>query len=261
MSYILTEAVFPQCLALSLNRPEKCNALTIPLLKEFCDILENTDSSSYRILILKGEGNTFCSGLDLKENLEKEKQEESARLMARALELLYSTPLITIAAVHGAAVAGGAGLMTACDLAIASYDTKIGYPETRRGLVAGLVMTFLLRQLSERHVRELLLLGELITSERAMDIGLINAIVEKEKLLDKAILMAKSILKGAPNATILSKRLIDESHPFSINQDLKQALGYHIQCRESDEALEGIASHFEKRQAHWAKGALVFNKN
>src|ERR1051326_3358958 len=98
-------------------------------------------------------------------------------LVAKTLIALSQTRLVTIAAVHGAAVAGGAGLMSACDYVVAAARTKIGYPEVRRGLVAGLVMTFLRRQLHERDIRELLLGSELINAERAREMGLVNRIV------------------------------------------------------------------------------------
>src|SRR5205807_10565833 len=115
-----------------------------------------------------------------------------------------------IAAVHGAAVAGGAGIMSACDFIVAAEKTKIGYPEVRRGLVAGLVMTFLRRQVGERSTRELVLGGELIDAERAREIGLVNRVVARDELMNEAHKFADSILQGAPNAIAQTKRLIEE---------------------------------------------------
>jgi methylglutaconyl-CoA hydratase len=166
---------------------------------------------------------------------------------------LSQTRLITIAAVHGAAVAGGAGIMSACDFVIAEAHTKFGYPEARRGLVAGLVLTFLRRQLQERQIRELLFTSELIGSLRALEIGLINRIVqpnEMEKELQKTV---NDILQNAPAALSNTKRLIEELWSTSVKHDVERALTHHMQARESAEAKEGIAAFLEKRPPNWTQ--------
>jgi len=164
---------------------------------------------------------------------------------------LSQTRLITIAAVHGAAVAGGAGIMSACDFVIAVERTRIGYPEVRRGLVAGLVMTFLRRQVGERNMRELLLSSELIDAERAKEIGLVNRVVAKEDLMSEAHKVAESVLQGAPDALAQTKRLIEELWWRSLKEDVDLALKYHLQARESREAREGITAFNEKRKPRW----------
>ncbi len=131
-------------------------------------------------------------------------------MVAKTLITLSQTRLITIAAVHGAAVAGGAGIMSACDFVVAAERTKIGYPEVRRGLVAGLVMTFLRRQVGERNMRELLFGSELIDAERAREIGLVNRVVAQNDLMNKAQKFADSVLQGAPGALTQTKKLIEE---------------------------------------------------
>jgi methylglutaconyl-CoA hydratase len=167
---------------------------------------------------------------------------------------ISETRLITIAAVHGAAVAGGAGIMSACDFVVAAVRTKIGYPEVRRGLVAGLVMTFLRRQIGERNMRELLLGSELIDAERAREIGLLNRVAAQDNLMSEALNFAESVLQGAPGAVTQTKRLIDELWWRSVKQDVKLALKYHLEARESDEAREGIAAFNEKRKPNWVVG-------
>src|SRR5437773_8123675 len=172
-----------------------------------------------RILILRGAGKAFCTGLDLEEAVKMDPQ-VTAENVARTLLALAETRLVTIAMVHGAAVAGGAGLMSACDFAIAAERTKIGYPEVRRGLVAGLVMTFLRRQLRERDLRELLLASELIAAERAREMGLVNRVVPSGELESEARKIAASVLQGAPGATSNSKRLLEELWATSVKQDI-----------------------------------------
>ena len=142
--------------------------------------------------------------------------------------------------------------MSACDFVIAAEKTKIGYPEVRRGLVAGIVMTFLRRQLRERDLRELLLASELIGAERAREIGLVNRVVPVSELDNEAQKIAASVLQGAPGAIGNSKRLMEELWSTSVREDIQVALRHHMQARESDEAKEGIAAFNEKRLPNWA---------
>src|SRR5436853_3367665 len=157
MSVLLVEKQSPQITIVTLNRPERRNSLTLELLTELIVAVEATSKdAAQRVLILRGAGAAFCTGLDLKEAADQTKAHETAEMVAKTLVTLAEARLVTIAAVHGAAVAGGAGIMSACDFVVAAEKTKIGYPEVRRGLVAGLVMTFLRRQVGERNMRELL---------------------------------------------------------------------------------------------------------
>src|SRR3954449_4981017 len=181
MSVVLVEKQSPQISIITLNRPERRNALTIELMTELTAAIATPGADpSQRILILRGAGKAFCTGLDLEEAAITEKAHASAEMVGRMLLALANTRLVTIAAVHGAAVAGGAGIMSACDFVIAAERTKIGYPEVRRGLVPGLVMTFLRRQVGERNMRELLFSGESIDAARAKEIGLVNRVVAPE---------------------------------------------------------------------------------
>jgi methylglutaconyl-CoA hydratase len=136
---------------------------------------------------------------------------------------------------------------------VAAEKTKIGYPEVRRGLVAGLVMTFLRRQVGERNLRELVLGGELIDAERAQEIGLVNRVVPRDELMNEAQKFADSVLQGAPNAIVQTKRLVEELWSTSVKEDVDLALKHHMQARESAEAREGIAAFNEKRKPNWDK--------
>src|SRR5213596_2076358 len=206
MPVVLIEKHSPQITVVTLNRPERRNSLTIELLNELvASIKVASDQADERVLILRGAGAAFCTGLDLKEAADWKKAHMTAELVAKALTTLAETRLVTIAAVHGAAVAGGAGIMSACDFVVAAEKTKIGYPEVRRGLVAGLVMTFLRRQVRERDLRELLLGSELIDAERALEMGLVNRVVPADELEKEAQKIAAAVLQGAPGAISNSK--------------------------------------------------------
>src|SRR5438045_2954358 len=147
MPVVLVEKQSPQITVVTLNRPERRNSLTIELLSELISAIKvASDQPNERVLILRGAGAAFCTGLDLKEAADQSKAHATAEMVAKTLIAIAQTRLVTIAAVHGAAVAGGAGIMSACDFVVAAQGTKIGYPEVRRGLGAGLVMTFLGRQ-------------------------------------------------------------------------------------------------------------------
>lgn len=252
MPVVLIERQTPQITIVTLNRPERRNALTIELLTQLCAAIEvASDGGQERALILRGAGAAFCTGLDLKEAADQTKAHATAEMVANTLITISQTHLITVAAVHGAAVAGGAGIMSACDFVVAAEGTKIGYPEVRRGLVAGLVMTFLRRQVGERNMRELLLGSELIDAERARKIGLVNRVVAQDDLMGEALKFAESALQGAPGAVTQTKRLIEELWWRSVKQDIDLALKYHMQARESAEAREGIAAFNEKRKPNW----------
>ena len=252
MPVVLIEKQTPQIRTIVLNRPERRNALTLDLLNELSAAVKvASDQPEERVLILRGAGAAFCTGLDLREAANHTKAHATAEMVARTLVTLSRTRLITIAAVHGAAVAGGAGIMSACDFVVAAERTKIGYPEVRRGLVAGLVMTFLRRQVGERNMRELLLGSELIDAERAKEIGLVNRVVAKDDLMNEAQKFAQSVLQAAPGALTQTKRLIEELWWRSVQDDVDLALKYHLQARESSEAREGIAAFNEKRPPTW----------
>src|SRR5213082_2016692 len=198
MPVVLIEKQSPQITVVTLNRPERRNSLTIQLLNELISAIKvASDQPDERVLILRGAGAAFCTGLDLKEAADQTKAHATAEMVAKTLVTLAETRLVTIAAIHGAAVAGGAGIMSACDFVVAAEKTKIGYPEVRRGLVAGLVMTFLRRQVGERNTREFVLGGELIEAERAREIGLVNRVVARDELMNEAQKFADSVLQGA----------------------------------------------------------------
>jgi methylglutaconyl-CoA hydratase len=254
MPVVLIEKQTAQIKVITLNRPERRNALTIELLTELAAAIKvASDEPHERILILRGAGAAFCTGLDLREAANSTKARATAEMVANTLIAISQTPLITIAAVHGAAVAGGAGIMSACDFVVAAERTKIGYPEVRRGLVAGLVMTFLRRQVGERNMRELLFGSELIDVARAREIGLVNRVVPPDDLMSEAQKFADSVLQGAPGALAQTKRLVDELWWHSVKEDVDLALKYHMGARESAEAREGIAAFNEKRTPNWVR--------
>ena len=255
-SLITTEQREEGITILTLNRPAKRNALNADLMETCSEAFESiAQDQTQRVIILRGEGPAFCAGLDLEEAFLPENAERTARLVARVLRAVYQVPQVTIAAVQGAAIAGGAGLMSACDVVVAAQDARIGYPEVRRGLVAALVMSLLHRQVRDRDARELLLLGELISSERAREIGLVNRVVPPEHLMKEAMSLARTALQGGPQSIAQTKKVLDELWPSSFNHELDETLLHHLSARNSSEAQEGVAAFLEKRNPKWQPGS------
>jgi methylglutaconyl-CoA hydratase len=250
---LLSESAGPGITQLTLNRPEKRNALSIELVEALLAALAIAEKDpAQRVLILTGAGPVFCAGLDLAEASEPARAHRSAELISEMLRRVSQSRLVTIAVVRGAAVAGGAGLMSACDFALAEESAQIGYPETRRGLVAALVMTFLRRQLRERDARQILLTGEIFPASRAAAIGLVNEVLAAGGLLLRARQIAGEVMQGGPEAVAQTKRLLAHLWPASLPADLEQAMQVHLQMRGSPEIQEGIAAFREKRPPKWA---------
>jgi methylglutaconyl-CoA hydratase len=210
-----------------------------------------------RAVVLTGAGTSFCAGLDLKEAAEMDTAPDGERSIvdvlkefADLLQCIRTLPKPTIAAVNGDALAGGAGVMAACDLAVAAETARIGYPEVRRGLVAAIVMHDLTRAIGDRRTRQLLLSGDLISSKLAYDWGLVNAVTATDRCLDETIRFAQSLVECAPSAMATTKRLLDETVGRPPN--LRGAAAISAVVRASEEAHEGIRAFAEKRPPRWA---------
>src|SRR6201993_2739037 len=190
---------------ITLNRPDKRNAISYELIEDLLAAFEEVRSSKALVLVLTGAGKAFCSGMDL-ENLKAligrspEQSLEDSKITARLFRTLYDFPKPTIAAVNGAAIAGGTGLATLCDFTLAVPDAKFGYTEVRIGFVPAIVSTFLLRQVGEKIARDLLLTGRLFDAEEALRIGLLKEIVPPEKLMDRARELAAQLMESSPLA-------------------------------------------------------------
>ncbi|HUG13082.1 MAG TPA: enoyl-CoA hydratase-related protein [Opitutaceae bacterium] len=238
--------------SVTLNRPEKRNALTVQMLRELAEAYrEIARERSHRVVILRGEGLSFCTGLDLVETKNRDLARDSAKNMGEVLRVIVRTPAVTIAAVRGHAIAGGAGIMSACDIVVAEEGTKIGYPEPRRGLVAAMVMTLLQRQIGDRKTRELLLTGELIDAGEALRIGLVTKVVPRGGLEAEVDSYTTQILKNAPGALADTKILLEALTPRNFETALARSYAVALRMRGSTEAREGLGAYEEKRNPNW----------
>jgi methylglutaconyl-CoA hydratase len=249
---ILTQAVQAGISLVTLNRPDRRNALSIELMRQLCDAIDRLAADpAQRVAILRGEGPAFCAGLDLHEAADFEQAAESGRLVERTLRTLRETPLITICAAHGSALAGGAGLMAACDIVVAADDLWIGFPEVRRGLLPALITRVLMHKVRDGDLRDLFLVAEPIDARRALQIGLVQRVVPAEKALIEATSLARCVLKGGPQAVRGTKLMLNELRQVPPGDLTAHLLKMHHVARESDEAREGLLAFIKKRATRW----------
>jgi methylglutaconyl-CoA hydratase len=258
MSELVLYEARPPAVLITMNRADKRNALSRDLISGLAAAFERArDDKTARCVILTGAGPVFSAGMDLaelQESLTAPKEHspvwEDALRLAKLYDLIYTLPKPTIAAVNGPAVAGGAGLVTVCDLAAAVPEARFGYPEVRRGLVAAMVMPHLLRHVGERLARYLLLTGELIDAATAARAGLINEVVPAAPgLLERAQAWSRSLAEGGPEALARTKAFL---HQFSWQAvSVAEAAAGSAQPRLSQECRDGLQAFFAKQPAPW----------
>jgi methylglutaconyl-CoA hydratase len=241
-----------------MHRPDRRNAMTPEMQMELIAVLEETSAGSARILVLTGADDAFCSGLDisvLKEMNDKTALEyhADAERIARLFLALYDLPIPTIAAVHGPAVAGGAGLAIICDFTVATPEAKFGFTEVRIGFVPALVSAFLALQIGGKHSRDLLLTGRIIDANEARCMGLVNEIVPHEQLATRVGALAQTLLANSPQSLAGTKRLLDAQSRTWLDAAIEAALETNAQSRETDDFREGVAAFLEKRQPVWKR--------
>ena len=241
----------------TLNRPEKRNAISFELIDDLLRALDEVAKSPALVLILTGAGKAFCSGMDL-ENLKSligrspEQNLEDSETMVRLFRTLYEFPKVTIAAVNGAAIAGGTGLAVLCDFTLAVPEAKFGYTEVKIGFVPAIVSTFLLRQVGEKHARDLLLTGRIIGVEEALRMGLINEVVPVDRLMTRARELAAQIMENSPTSLVMTKRLLSDHARAELDQQIEAAVRENAAIRATKNFREGVTSFLEKRKPRWS---------
>src|SRR5438067_2974403 len=198
---------------ITLNRPDKRNAISAAMIADLQTALDEIENSHARVVILTGAGKAFCSGMDLEmlaaiaQQSAAENQEDSRRL-AKLFRRIWSFPRPLIAAVNGAALAGGCGIATLCDFTLAVPEAKFGYTEVKIGFLPALVSVFLIRQIGEKRTRDLLLTGRIIEAAEAKELGLVSEIVPAERLMERAHELANLLIAASPSSLTRSKHLL-----------------------------------------------------
>ena len=241
---------------ITLNRPEKRNAISFELIEDLLRGLEEVAKSDAIVLILTGTGKAFCSGMDL-ENLKAllgrtpKQNLEDSQAMVCLFRSVYEFPKVTIAAVNGAAIAGGTGLALLCDFTLAVPDAKFGYTEVRIGFVPAIVSTFLLRQVGEKQARDLLLTGRLFGADEAARLGLVSEIVAPESLMPRAHELAALLMQNSPASLRATKQLLTDHARAEIDAQIEAAVRENAAIRTTADFREGITSFLEKRKPVW----------
>lgn len=243
-------------LTITLNRPEQRNALTPEMQRELIAELDAAKEGAARLVVLTGAGAAFCAGLDLAvlESMSGQtaaEQKAAALCTAQLFHSLYSLPIPTIAAVNGHAIAGGAGLATLCDFTFAVPAAKFGYTEVKIGFIPALVSVFLGMQLGEKQTRSLLLSGQLFNAQRAHALGLVDEIVESEKLPERVHLFAQQLLQNSPSAMRATKELLIAQTASELNKRMERAVAASLHARQHPDFQEGIAAFLSKRKPQW----------
>ena len=245
----------------TLTLPSKRNPISKPMRDALVAAMEGLKhKDEIRSVIITGSGNTFCSGMDLDE-LSCQGQEElsaaehlaDSRSIRDFFEYVYTYPRATIAAVNGAAVAGGCGLALVCDLTVAAQDAYFCLSEVKIGFVPALVSVYLRQIAGEKIVRELLLTARKVAAEEAKCFGLVNAVVPAAELLQYAIGLADQISRNGPLAVRATKELLAKAAGSTRVESLEQAAACNATARGTEECREGVRAFLEKRKPFWVE--------
>lgn len=241
---------------ITLNRPEKRNAISYELIDDLLAALKVAEKSETQVLILAANGKAFCAGMDL-ENLKQligrtnEQNLKDSETIAQLFRGIYDFPKPTIAAVNGAAIAGGTGLVTVCDFALAVPDASFGYTEVRIGFIPAVVSSFLMASIGEKRTRDLLLTGRIFSAEEAHQLGLVNEVVSPEELMKKARELAARLMENSPASVRATKRLLGDYTRERLDRQIAEAIRENAAIRQTADFKEGVSSFLEKRKPVW----------
>lgn len=244
---------------LTLNRPKEMNAFDGDTARAIVDALEAfAADETVRVLVLASDGPVFCAGGDFNwvltwPELDAITRKVGADSLMAAIQAVYDFPKPSIARVHGATVGGGVGLMLACDFAVAVSSARFGLTSARNGLLAGIAIPVLIQAVGPRMARQLLMHGGIFDSATALRIGLVDQVVEDDKLDATVAALAAELRLGAPSVQTLIKKLITEIDAMPHDRAAADLIGEHVavQCT-SDDAIEGMSAFLNKRKPKWA---------
>ncbi len=243
---------------ITLNRPEKRNALSTKMVDALHDAFQEMEiSSSVKVVVLQSKGDVFCAGADLKDlqGLQDNSYDDNlsdSNKLRRLLKKIYKFPKPVIAKVQGHAIAGGCGLVTVCDFAFTVPEARFGYTEVKIGFVPALVLVFLLRKIGEARANELLLTGKLITAEKACSVGLINDVVKASELTDIVYNFARELIRNNSESSMrMTKSMIKEVQEMSLDEALKFTSEMNAKTRSSADCKKGIAAFLNKEKIVW----------
>lgn len=244
---------------ISLNRPEVHNAFNATMIWELAEAFEEAKKDeSARVIVLAGVGESFCAGADLNWMREiirysYEQNLQESLEVAELMHKIYTLPKPTIARINGAAIGGGNGLFSVCDIAIASERARFGLSEVKIGLVPAAISPYVIRRIGESAARELFLTGERFDARRALEISLVNKVVPHEELDEKVDEVIRLLLSSGPEAMASCKELLHKVPAMSAEAAKAFTAEMIARLRVSQEGQEGMAAFLEKRKPKWVK--------
>jgi methylglutaconyl-CoA hydratase len=243
---------------ITLNRPEKRNALSYQLVSELIKAFDSARvSEAVKVIVLRARGEAFCAGADLSylQQLQNFSLQENLKDSNHLKELflsIYNHPKVVIAAVQGHALAGGCGLATVCDFVFTVPHAKFGYTEVKIGFIPAIVMVFLLRKIGEGRAKELLLSGDLYSATKMAEMGLVNSIVEQEKLDEELKIFARRLVESnSAQSMKLTKQMIAQVQSLTLNDALDFAAQGNANARATDDCKKGISAFLNKQKLVW----------
>lgn len=244
--------------SMSINRPEKRNALNPELVRELTNsFIRASEDDEVKVVVLKANGAVFSAGADLAylQQLQLNTYEENladSENLKRLFTTIYYLPKIVIAQVEGHAIAGGCGLATVCDITFAVPEANFGYTEVKLGFVPAIVSCFLLRKTSETIAKRILLTGSLFSAEEALNYGLITFVTNKEEISHKVIDFALNLCNEASaNSLMVTKQLIGQTTNPELEKSLSLAVQINARVRDTEDFKKGVASFLNKEKIEW----------
>lgn len=241
----------------TLDRPQVRNAFDDTMISELTRAFDAlAGDGGVRVVVLTGAGSTFCAGADLNwmkrvAGYSHDENLEDARVFAKMIEKLYRLPQATLALVNGACMGGGVGLVSACDVAVASAEASFALREVLLGIAPATIAPYVLRKIGERWGRDYMLTGRKFDARRAREIGLVDDVVAASELAETGERWSRRFLHAGPKAVAATKELINRVAWARI-EDVQDGLAETIaRLRASDEGREGFAAFFEKRKPKW----------
>lgn len=242
---------------ITLNRPERRNALNPQMIAELTHAFGEATNCSCRVVVLTGAGTAFCSGMDLAslKSLNEQRPEDQradAESMMWMMRRLYELTKPTIAAVNGPAIAGGAGLATLCDFTLAAPQARFAYTEVKIGFIPAIVSVFLLEMVGEKKAKSLLLSGRTMDAQEALAMGLVSETVAEGQLMTRVQELAAMLIRNSPESMSAVKKLLSSFAKDRLDRDLARAMRWNEKVRNSADFREGMQAFLEKRDPAWA---------
>lgn len=243
----------------TLNRPEKRNALNPVLLSQLSDLFRRIkEDQTIRAIVLTGNGSAFCAGADLAYLKEisqytKKENEKDSRTLAKLLQQIYKMPKLTIAMVNGPALAGGCGLALACDFVFADQDNaQFGFSEVRIGFIPAIVMNFLIRRVAPATAYHLAISGQLLSAGEALEKGIVDAVFLTEELKKNTLSFIDHVLRqNSFQAMIQTKILFQKLIELPLKEGLKYSSRINAQSRQSADCQKGLSGFLNKTKINW----------